>query len=146
MTTLNYKLDTTNDLLTSRAGLLAVAELMNSIGLYRHIDQHFPASKSNRAFKPSQIIQTFILMQYEGSFHLDDVRLLRNDEALCKAMDIKQLPAATTLREALRYMGKFSSIQDCWVKVNHVLLRPALHQCKKVTLDIDATEVITQEE
>ena len=28
-------------------------------------------------------------------------------------MDIKQLPAATTLGEALRRMGKFSSIRDC---------------------------------
>ena len=56
-------------------------------------------------------------------------------------MDIKQLPAATTLGEALRRMGKFSSIRDCWVKVNHIPLRSALHRCKKMTLDIDATEV-----
>ena len=84
MTTPNYKLDTTNDLPTSRtglSGLLAVAGLMNSIGSDRHIDRHFPAS-SNRALKSSQIIQIFILRQREGSFHLDDVRLPGNDEVL----------------------------------------------------------------
>jgi len=29
-----------------------------------------------------------------------------------------------------------------WVKVNQALLQSALHQCKKVTLDIDATEIV----
>ena len=29
-----------------------------------------------------------------------------------------------------------------WVKVNKALLKSALHRCKKVTLDIDATEIV----
>ena len=34
----SYKLDITNDLLTSRAGLLSIADLMNSLGLSDYID------------------------------------------------------------------------------------------------------------
>ncbi len=78
MTILPYKLDTTNDLLTSRAGLLTTDQLMASLSLAERIDQHFPQPKSNRGFKPSKILKTFILMQHEGSFHLDDVRHLNN--------------------------------------------------------------------
>ena len=39
MTILPYKLDTTNDLLTSRAGLLSIAHLMDSLSLAERIDE-----------------------------------------------------------------------------------------------------------
>ena len=34
---LPYKLDTTNDLLTARAGLLAIAQVMDSLGLHEQV-------------------------------------------------------------------------------------------------------------
>ncbi len=75
MNILPHKLATTNDLLTSRAGLLALAQIMQSINLSERIDKYFPLPKSNRGFKPSTFIETLILMQHEGSFHLEDVDL-----------------------------------------------------------------------
>ena len=51
---LPYELDTTNDLLTSRAGLLATAQLMDSLNLSERIDKHFPLPKSNRGCCPSE--------------------------------------------------------------------------------------------
>jgi hypothetical protein len=142
MTILPYKLDTTNDLLTSRAGLLAIAQLMDSLNLAERIDKHFPLPNSNRGFQPSEVIKTFILMQHEGSFHLDDVRHLHDDEALRTVLDLNKLPTATTLGDWLRRMGSQPQIQDAWVKVNRALLQSALHHCRKVTLDIDATEIV----
>lgn len=142
MTILPYKLDTTNDLLTSRAGLLAIAQLMDSLNLVERIDQHFPLPNSNRGFRPSEFIKTFILMQHEGSFHLDDIRQLQDDEALRTVLALNKLPRATTLGDWLRRMGSQPQIQDAWMKVNKTLLQSALHRCKKVTLDIDATEIV----
>jgi len=139
---LPYKLDTTNDLLTSRAGLLATGQLMDSLSLAERIDQHFPLPKSNRGYKPSEVIKTLILMQHEGSFHLDDVRHLQDDEALRTVLDLNKLPQATTLGDWLRRIGNQPQIQDAWVKVNQAVLQSALHHCKKVTLDIDATEIV----
>ncbi len=139
---LPYNLDTTNDLLTSRAGLLDIAQLMDSLNLAERIDQHFPSPKSNRGYKPSEFIKTLILMQHEGSFHLDDIRHIQGDEALRTVLDLKKLPQATTLGDWLRRMGNQPRIQDAWVKVNRALLQSALHHCKKVTLDIDATEIV----
>jgi len=60
---LPYKLDTTNDLLTSRAGLLVIAQLMDSLTLDERINQHFPQPKSNRGFQPSLFIKALVLMQ-----------------------------------------------------------------------------------
>ena len=89
---LPYKLDTTNDLLTSRAGLLAIGQLMTSLNLSERIDQHFPLPKSNRGYAPSAFIQTLLYMQHEGSFHLDDIRHLRDDEALRRILNLDKRP------------------------------------------------------
>lgn len=133
---LPYKFDTTNDLLTSRAGLLSIAQLMETLNQAERIDQHFPLPKSNRGYKPSTFIKTLILMQHEGSFHLDDIRHLQEDEALRTVLNLDKLPSATTLGDWLRRMGKVPSIEDAWVAINQAVLQSALHRCKEVTLDI----------
>ena len=143
MTILPYKLATTNDQLTSRAGLLAVGQMMESLQLSERIDQHFPLPKSNRGFNPSTYLKTFMLMQHEGSFHLEDVRHLSQDTALRHVMDLTQLPQASSLGAWLRKMGQWEGLMPAWEAVNKVLLQSALHHCKSVTLDIDATEIVS---
>lgn len=139
---LPYKLDTTNDLLTSRAGLLCIAQVMDQLKLESLINQHFPLPKSNRGFNPSVFIQTLILMQHEGSFHLDEVRHLSEDLALRKILALKKIPKANTIGDWLRKTGHDLQALSAWNSVNKVVLKTALHQCKKITLDIDATEII----
>ena len=80
---LPYKLDTTEDLLTSRAGLLATSQLLESLNLAERIDQHFPLPKSNRGYPPFAFIQTLLLMQHEGRFHLEDIRHIFKMMKLC---------------------------------------------------------------
>ena len=143
MNILPYKLDTTNDQLTSRAGLLTIAQLMDTLRLSERIDSHFPLPLSNRGFKPSEFVQTFILMQHEGSFHLDDVRHLSDDSALRTVLDLKNVPQASTLGAWLRKMGDRKDSFAALVEVNKVLLKSALHTRKGITLDIDATEIIS---
>ncbi len=142
MQILPYKLTTTNDKLTSRAGLLVIAQLMKSINLAETVDQHFPQPKSNRGFNPSLFLQTFILMHHEGSFHLDDVRHLSDDEALRMVLNLEHLPQASTLGNWLRKMGGHPDIFKSWMCVNKSILKATLHKRKGITLDIDATEVI----
>ncbi|MEY8238782.1 MAG: IS1380 family transposase, partial [Cycloclasticus sp.] len=134
---------TTNEKLTSRAGLLIIAELMKSINLADTIDQSFPQPKGNRGFKPSLFLQTFILMHHEGSFHLDDVRHLSDDDALRIVLNLKHLPQACTLGNWLRKMGNDPDILKFWTLVNKPVLKAALHKCKGITLDIDASEIIS---
>jgi hypothetical protein len=115
---------------------------MDSLSLTERIDGHFPSPNSNRGYKASEFIKTLILMQHEGSFHLDDVRHIQDDDALRTILDLDSLPKATTLGDWLRRMGNQPQTQAAWVKVNKAVLQSALHRCKKVTLDIDATEIV----
>ena len=94
-----------NERLTHRGGLLSIAHLMDSLSLTEPIDQHFPQPKSNPGYRPSEFIETLILMQHEGSFHLDDIRHLQNDEALRRVLALKKLPQATTPGDWLRRVG-----------------------------------------
>ncbi len=143
MTILPYKLDTTNDQLTSRAGLLAVVQLMDTLQISERIDCHFPLPLSNWGFKQSEFLQAFILMQHEGNFHLDDVRHLSDDTALRALLDLRHTPKASTLGAWLRKMGDQKDSFSALEEVNKALLKSALHKRKAITLDIDATEIIS---
>ena len=46
-----HRLDTTNELLTSRIGLITLAHTIQVLDLSKTIDQRFPASGSNCALK-----------------------------------------------------------------------------------------------
>lgn len=142
MNILPYKLTTTNDSLTSRAGLLAIAQVMESIQLSQRINKYFPTPGSNRGFKPSTFIETLILMQHEGGFHLDDVRHLNDDEALRAVLGLNKIPQASSLGSWLRRLGNSHQSFTAWTRVNQSVLKAALHQRKGITLDIDATEII----
>jgi hypothetical protein len=106
MKILPHKLTTTNDQLTSRAGLPAIAQVMQQLRPGGHIDQQFPLPGSNRGFKPSEYLETLILMQHGGSFHLDDVRHLHDEEGLRSVLGLESLPKAGALGGWLRRTGK----------------------------------------
>ena len=142
MKILPYQLDITNDLLTSRAGLLSIAELMKSLKLAERIDACFPLPGSNRGFQPSAFMETLILMLHEGGFHLDDVRYIKEDKALVTLLGLNQIPQAASLGNWLRRMGKHADGHNALKLVNQTVLKSALHHRKEITLDIDATEVI----
>jgi hypothetical protein len=139
---LPHKLATPNDQLTSRAGLLAIGQLMDSIQLAERVDKHFPKPKSNRGFMPSTYIQTLVLMQHQGHFHLDEVRHLSEDTALTDVLGLTTIPHASTLGAWLRKTGDSHECQLAREAVNKAVLQAALHRRKKVTLEIDATEVV----
>jgi len=115
---------------------------MESLRLAERIDKHVPKPKSKRGFKLSEFVQTFILMQHEGSFHLDDVRHLRDDNALRTILDLKNIPQASSLGAWLRRMGDNEQSFSALTEINKAILKSALHNHKGITLDIDATEII----
>lgn len=137
MNILPYELSTTNDLLTSRAGLICIAEVMNRLGFSELVNQYFPAPKSNRGFKPSVFVNAIMLMLHEGGRCLDDLRQIRDDKALRTLLGLKQVPESDSLGDWLRRIGQEGVAAI--TQVNRPLLATALHHCKHVTLDIDAT-------
>lgn len=82
-------------------------------------------------------------MLHEGSFHLDDVRHLSDDDALRLVLDLKTIPQASSLGAWLRRMGENKESFIALREVNKSILKSALHNRKGITLDIDATEIVT---
>jgi len=118
---------------------------MQAIELENTINQTFPKPKSNRAIAHADYFTTLILMMHEGSFQLDHVANIVEDKALCTLLGLENIPSPSlspsTLGGWLRRMGEIQFIKY-WHEVNKVPLKAALHHCKAVTLDIDATEII----
>jgi hypothetical protein len=141
MNILNYKLDTTNELLTARIGLLATAHTINTLDLSNIIDQHFPALGSNCALKASTFINTLLLSQHEGGKCLDDTTHIAKDKAL-RMLTNQQTPTPQAIGAWLRRLGRENQGVKALQQVNKPLLSAALCNCKNITLDIDATEVI----
>ena len=139
MNILPFQLESTNDLLTSHAGLVCTAEVMKALNFSNLVDQHFPTPGSNRGFKPSVFVNSLVLMLHGGGECLDDLRHLRDDAALRLLLCLKDVPQADSAGDWLRRHGQqgVSAIAE----INRTLLQAGLHQCRSVTLDIDATEI-----
>ncbi|VVM27411.1 hypothetical protein BSPWISOXPB_10383 [uncultured Gammaproteobacteria bacterium] len=109
--------------------------------LSKTIDQHFPALGSNCALKASTSINTLVLSQHEGGECLDDVVHIAKDKAL-RLVTNQQVPTPQAIGTWLRRLGKDNQGIKALRKANKTLLKATLNNCKNITLDIDASEVI----
>jgi hypothetical protein len=141
MNILPHNLSTTDELLTSRGGLLTLATFMNKLNLSHLIDSSFTLPKSNRGFSPSVFVNSLVLMQHEGGIRLDDLKYLKKDTALVKLLGLKNIPQPDSTGNWLRRMG--TSGVKALSSVNKELCRIALKGTKNITLDIDASEIIS---
>lgn len=132
-----YKLETTNDLLTANAGLICLAELIEKIKLNELSNKYFPAPGSNRGFKASSFVNAFILMLHKGGNCLDDIVLIKQDQALCKLLGLTELPEADSAGDWLRRVGT-RGVKACEQLLSYTF-NLARGNCHDVTLDIDAT-------
>lgn len=144
MNILPYNLATTKDLLTSRAGLVCVATLMQSIDFVQAVNHHFSQPQSNRGFKPSVFVTSMMLMLHEGGKCLDDLQYIRQDKALRLLLGLNQVPESDSLGDWLRRIGQ--SGVSAVTEVNRTLLKRTLHKIKTVTLDIDAMLACTNKQ
>ena len=139
MNILPHNLSTTDELLTSRGGLLAIATLMEKLNLTNLIDKHFVLPKSNRGFNPSVFLNSLILMQHEGGIRLDDIKYLKKDAAITKLLGLKNIPQPDSIGNWLRRTG-LAGVNAISL-INKELCHIALKGTKYITLDIDASEI-----
>lgn len=141
MNIIPHNISTTHELLTSRGGLLAIATLMQKLNLTNLVDKHFDLPKSNRGFNPSVFVNSLILLQHEGGIRLDDLKYLKKDEAITKLLGLKNIPQPDSVGDWLRRMG--TSGVNAISLINKEYCRIALKGVKNITLDIDASEIIS---
>ncbi|CAC9514959.1 hypothetical protein [uncultured Gammaproteobacteria bacterium] len=121
MNILNYKLDTTNELLTSRIGLITLAHAIRVLDLSKTIDQHFPALGGNCALKASTFINTLVLSQHKDGECLNDTVHIAKDKAL-RLVTNQKAPTPQTIGTWLRRLGKDNQGVKALQKVNKTLL------------------------
>ena len=145
MNILPHKLKPSNEAITSQSGLLAPLQLMQSLGFAHRIDRYFPAPKRKSGFPASTYLQSIILLLHSGGTRLDDMRTLRNDAALVSLLDIPCFPSSRAVGAWLHRTSKEQGVAKAQQAVNQHLLQATLGNCKSLTLDIDATEVIAHQ-
>jgi len=134
-----YKLSTTKELITSRSGLICLAELIDKINLSTMIDNIGRELKSNNAIKHSEYILSYVFALHAGADNLSDLSILTKDKALMQILGFARAPTASAFGKWLKKNSE-SLIVD---KLLSYLLELSLGKCKKVTLDIDATYILS---
>lgn len=98
------------DEVTARAGLIMFDGFMKAMKIDKIIDKHMPVPGSNRGHQAWEYIRPLSLMQYGGGRHIADLRELREDKTLQKAVGLKVIPSDSGAGDWLLRMGKEDGI------------------------------------
>lgn len=135
---MEWKISFSNQEVTPWLGLLFLKTMMDKMGFKEHLSDAtmLPNPKSNRGYKPSTIIESFLVSVWCGANRFLHTEITRHDKALCKIFGWKQAPGHDTF---VRFFKKFdfersSHLSDhffSWI-FNNI-------QFNNITLDCDST-------
>ena len=141
MSILPHKIGISKRILTSRVGLIVVAQLMQRLGLEQLADRQLPVAGSYRSYRQGAMFNIFMLLFHEGGRCLDDVSHLEKEKPLMKLLGCGKLPGAKTLGNWLRRAGRSDQAMQGLVNLNKTILAAGLYNRTQITLDIDATVI-----
>ena len=137
---LSFTVESTNERLTPRADEAILGEYFKAINLEQLCNRHFTDPRSNRGYKPFDIIQPLLLMLHAGGRVLEDIRTIASDKGLRSLLGIKHIPTADTVGKWLKRTG----LQGIYAleRVNRTLLKRHLKSINEpLILDMDATVI-----
>lgn len=141
-TVLPFKLETTNDLITSQGGLCLFGEYTLGTGILQRIDSHLPGPGSSVGYKPSEYIFPLLLMLHGGGRSLEDIRGISRDSGLLEILKISKVPSSDAIGDWLRRMGVNGGLESLVAAERYLLLEGINREdVKDYTLDIDATGI-----
>lgn len=137
---LAIKLERSSERLTSLGGLVVLEELARGVGLWEDVDRVLEGPKSGRGYPPRAFVRALGWMLHAGGRRLEDLRELRAEQGVLKALGLEAVPDAGTVGDWLRRQGEAGA--EALEEVNQRLVRPCLEaEDEEVTLDVDATEI-----
>ena len=138
-TILNFKLQSTNEELTPRTGIVILGEYLKGMKLEKLCNDNLPKAKRNNGYSAFEFIYPLILMLHSGGRFLDDIKEIRSDRALAKLLKIKNIPTPSTYVKYLRKYGLKG--ENAIREINKQYLKQFLKSIenKELILDIDAT-------
>ena len=141
-TVLPFKLEITQDTITSHAGLALLGEFCMSLKMLDLVDKHLPEPGSGAGYQPSEYIFPLILMLNGGGRSLEDLRVIQDDTGLREILPLKRVPSSDAAGDWLRRIGDNGGL--CGLeKANQRLIKRGMKHdgIKDYTLDIDATGI-----
>jgi hypothetical protein len=149
-----------SDTVTAWAGLPLVLETMLALGVGRQVGQHVTIRERERGYSEARKIESLVMLMASGGECIEDIERLRQDKGLCRL--VGDLAGADALRtflyafhdddliakaQASRGPGEIAYIPEenealqglGRVNVNFVRQVAAQGNCKRATLDHDAT-------
>jgi hypothetical protein len=138
---LSFKLTSTDEKITSHAGLGFVAEAFEALHLPARLARALPQPGSAIGYVPSQLVMVLVLMLIGGGHALDHIRQIANDGCLRKLLGLERFPDAGTIGDWLR-----RSHEKGYAGLRHVIksLNSQILMTDKrlvYTLDPDATAI-----
>jgi hypothetical protein len=146
-TVLPFKLEITNDLITSHAGLVLLGEFAVGLGLNKALDRYLPGPGSGAGYKASEHVFPIVVMLNGGGRTLEDNREIRGDAGLREILSLRRMPSTDATGDWLRRSGHNGGLEGL-AKVHRYVLKRALkkEREKGYTLDIDATGIEAEKE
>jgi hypothetical protein len=155
-----YEAEADGDEVTAWGGLPMVVEVMKNLGVEHHAEQLLDVKKRDAGFSAFQMLTSFVLLMIAGGDCLDDVRMLRDDKALCRLLG-HDLASADTMRRYLEQFHDATAMKErpedgAWIAPENALLKGlgellvklvhavALNEAEPVTtatIDHDATVI-----
>jgi len=138
-TILNFKLESANEKLTPRTGVVIFGEYLKGMSFEKLCNTNLLLAKHPNGYKPFEFIYSLILMLHSGGRFLDDIREIRADKALGTLLKMKNIPTASAIS---KYLRKYGTKSEKGIReINKIFLKQYLKKIKtkELTLDIDAT-------
>ncbi len=146
-TVLPFKPETTNDLITSHAGLVLLGEFAVALGLPRMLDEQLPTPGSGVGYRASEHVLPLVLMLNGGGRSLEDLRELRADHGLRKLLAMERIPSSDATGDWLRRSFANGGL-EALAAVNRGILKRVLTDdgISSSPLDMDATGIEAQKQ
>ena len=139
---LPFKVERTDELITPRSGLALFAEVMRAFRIEEKVKRCFPEPGSNRGYEAWAYVGPLLMMLEGGGRHVEDLREIRDDQALRELTGLEEMPSVSTFGDWLMRVGTKGGIPA----VGRVVEETGERIWKRLatpeyTLDVDATVI-----
>jgi len=142
----NFNIERTEKNITANAGLSFLARYIHGLGINQLADKYLPLPGNAKGYKPSEYVDTFILLLCGGGRSLEDNRMLKQDRPLQKILGSRAVPSSDAMGDWLRRVGK-EGLPGAGLIQAKVIERLMRHSDTTVyTLDVDATEIVSHKQ
>lgn len=146
-TVLPFKVEATEERLTSNAGLVLFGEFSRGLGLQRWLKQEMPKPGSGHGYEADSYASPLTLMLAGGGRSLEDLRIIKQDAALALLLKQAPIPSTDAVGDWLRRTGAGSGMTGLdRVKQRTVAARLRQMQITHHTLDGDASQIVAEKE